>query len=75
MYHAVIHQLPLAAPCWRTGPQIVATPPNLAVLLAHCGQLIRRKISKFDAIRYQILTQGRGVDNTSSHWISGIARI
>ena len=55
MYHVVIHQLPVAAPRWRTGPQIVATPPNLAVLLAHCGQLIRRKISKFDAIRYQIL--------------------
>ena len=30
-------------------------PPNLAVLLTHCGQLILRKISKFDAIRCQIL--------------------
>ena len=40
-----------------TGPQIVAMPPpklwlglrNLVVLLTHCGQLILRKISKFDA--------------------------
>ena len=31
--------------------------PNLAVLLEHCGQLIFRKISKFDAIRCQILKQ------------------
>jgi len=38
-----------------TGPQIVARPPNLAVLLTHCGQLILRKISKFDATRCQIL--------------------
>jgi len=37
-----------------TGPQIVARPPNLAVLLTHCGQLILRKISKFDATRCQI---------------------
>jgi len=36
-------------------PQIVAGPPNLAVLSTHCGQLILRKISKFDAIRYQTL--------------------
>jgi len=36
-------------------PQIVASPPNLAVLLTHCGQLILRKISKFDAIRCQLL--------------------
>jgi len=33
-------------------PQIVARPPNLAVLLTHCGQLILRKISKFDATRF-----------------------
>ena len=30
-------------------PQIVARPPDLAVLLTHSGQLILRKISKFDA--------------------------
>ena len=30
-------------------------PPNLVVLLTHCGQLILRKISKFDATRCQIL--------------------
>jgi len=36
-------------------PQIVARPPNLAVLLTHCDQLILRKISKFDATRCQIL--------------------
>ena len=36
--------------------QIVARPPNLAVLLTHCGHLIlRKKISKFDATRCQIL--------------------
>ena len=28
---------------------------NLAVLLAHCGQLILSKISKYDTTRYQIL--------------------
>jgi len=35
--------------------QIMARPPNLAVLLTHCGQLILRNTSKFDAIRCQIL--------------------
>jgi len=30
-------------------------PPNVAALLTHCGQSIRRKISKFAAIRCQIL--------------------
>ena len=30
-------------------------PPNLAVLLTHCGQSILRKISTFDATRCQIL--------------------
>jgi len=35
--------------------QIVTRPPNLAVLLSHCGQLLLRIISKFDAIRCQIL--------------------
>jgi len=30
--------------------KIVARPPNLAVLLTHCDQLILGKISKFDAI-------------------------
>jgi len=38
-----------------TGPQIVARPTNLRVLLTHCGQLILRKISKSDATRCQIL--------------------
>ena len=33
----------------------VARPPNSAVLLTHCGQLILGKISKFDAIRRQTL--------------------
>ena len=37
--------------------QIVARPPNLAVLLTYCGQLILRKIIKFDATRCQILRQ------------------
>jgi len=38
------------------GPlQIVARPPNLAVLLTHCGQLILAKISKFVAITCWIL--------------------
>jgi len=38
-------------------PQILASHPNLAVLLAYCGcgQLILKKISKFDATRCQIL--------------------
>jgi len=35
--------------------EIVARPPNLAVLLTHRDQLILRKISKFDATRCQIL--------------------
>jgi len=39
----------------QTPTQIVARPPNLAVLLTHCGELILRKISKFDATRCQIL--------------------
>jgi len=38
-----------------TGSEIVARPPNFAVLLTRCGQLILRKISKFDAIRRHIL--------------------
>ena len=33
------------------GPQIVATPPNPAVLLTHRGQLILRKNSKSDSTR------------------------
>ena len=36
-------------------PQIVARPPYSPVLWTHCGQLILRKISKFDATRCQIL--------------------
>ena len=45
-----------------TGPQIVASPqfsrpPNLAVLLTQCGQLILGKISKCGASRCQILRQ------------------
>ena len=35
--------------------QIVATPPNLAVLLTPCGQLLLRKISKSDDNRCEIL--------------------
>jgi len=38
-----------------TAPQSVARLPDLAVLLTHCGQLILRKISKFDTTRCQIL--------------------
>jgi len=39
-----------------TGPsKSWLAPPNLAVLLTHCCQLILRKISKFDATRCQIL--------------------
>jgi len=30
-------------------------PPNLAILLTHYGQLILRKISKYDATRCHIL--------------------
>jgi len=37
------------------GPKIVPRPPNLAVLLTQCGQLILRKISKFNATRCKIL--------------------
>ena len=51
--------LSVAVPRWGRGGEaleIVASPPDLAVLLTHCGQLIvRKKISKFDAIRCQIL--------------------
>jgi len=36
-------------------PKSWLCPPNLAVLLTHCGQLIQRKISKFDATRCHIL--------------------
>ena len=37
-------------------PQIAARPPNLVVLLTHCGQLILRKKSrKFDSTRCQLL--------------------
>jgi len=32
-------------------PQVVARPPNLALLLTHCGQLILSEISEFDATR------------------------
>jgi len=39
--------------------QIVARPPNLDVLLTHCGQLILGKVSKFDATRRQILRPKR----------------
>jgi len=35
-----------------TGPQLVARPKNLAIILRHRGQLILRKISKFDAPRW-----------------------
>jgi len=36
-------------------PQIVPRPPNFGALLTHCGQLILRKVSKFDAISCQIV--------------------
>ena len=43
----------VTVPRWGGGgahaPQIVARPPDLALLLTHSGQLILRKISKFDA--------------------------
>ena len=45
----------VASPQNLAGPQIVPRAQNLAVLLAHSGQLILRKISKFDATRCQIL--------------------
>ena len=38
-----------------TRPPNLAGPPNLAVLLTHCGQLIIREVSKFDATSCQIL--------------------
>jgi len=37
------------------GPQIMAWPPNLVVLLTNCAQLILRIISKLDATCWQIL--------------------
>ena len=50
-----------AVPRWAGGGhrplQIVARPPNLAVLLTQCGQLVLRKISKSDASRCDILRQ------------------
>ena len=45
----------VARPPNTTSPQIVAKPPNLAVLSTHFGQLILSKISKSDVIRCQIL--------------------
>jgi len=39
----------------QPSPQIVAGPPNLAVLLKYCGQLVVRIISTFDATRCQTL--------------------
>ena len=45
------------APQNSAGPQTVARPPNLAVLLTHRGQLLLRKIGKIDAARCQILRQ------------------
>ena len=38
-----------------TRPPNLAGPPNLAVLLTHCGQLIIREVSIFDATSCQIL--------------------
>ena len=52
----------MAVPRWGPGgtqapKSWLAPPANLAVLLTHRGQLIRRKkISKFGATRCQILT-------------------
>ena len=45
----------VAEPPNKAGPQIVAEPQNLVVLLTHCGRLILKKISKFDATRCHIL--------------------
>jgi len=45
----------VAEPPNKAGPQIVAEPQNLVVLLTHCGRLIHRKISKFDASGCHIL--------------------
>ena len=45
----------VARPPYLTDPKIVARPPNLAVLVTHCGQLILSKISKHDDTRCQIL--------------------
>jgi len=47
---------PVALPCWGWGsepPKSWLGPPNLAILLTHCGQVILGKISKFDATRFQ----------------------
>jgi len=41
--------------CLPQAPKSWLGPENLAVLLTHSGQLILRKISKFDATRCQIL--------------------
>ena len=47
------HGNPVTVPRWAGGS---TGPSNLAVLLTHCGQLIfRKKISKSDAARCQII--------------------
>ena len=40
-------------PAQPPNQKIVARPSNLAVLLTHCGQLILRKISEFDANKFR----------------------
>ena len=48
------HQWRFHAGAGGTGPPHRGkAPPNLAVLLTHCGQLILREISKFNATRCQ----------------------
>ena len=42
-------------------------PPNLALLLTHCGQLILRKIRKIDAIRCQFLKANNNNNNNNNH--------
>ena len=53
-------------------PKCVDRPPNLAILWTHCGQLILRKISKFDATRCQILRLKCNAENSIS---AGLAQL
>ena len=53
-------------------PKCVARPPNLAILWTQCGQLILRKISKFDATRCQILRLKCNAQNSIS---AGLAQL
>jgi len=57
--HFISRRIASTARRWRlyagAGEGTQVPPPNLAVLLTHCGQLILRNISKFDATRCQIM--------------------